>query len=142
LWIDDKQNYIYIGNNLFIFIMGLIKVGIEYGITGNFGIVIMHIEGFFAVSAFLLVLHIATHGNGMGIGDVYLMAASGFVLGWQLVILAFFIGCILAAVIHPICMKVRHVDRVLAFGPYLSAGICISLLFGRQLIMWYLQTYY
>jgi leader peptidase (prepilin peptidase)/N-methyltransferase len=121
--------------------MGLIVVALEYYKTGRFDLVLEHIVGFFVVSLFLLLLRMGTHGRGMGMGDVYLMAVSGFVLGWQLIILAFFLSCILAAVIHPIRMKTAHVSRVLAFGPYLSAGIFIALLFGRQWIAWYLNTY-
>lgn len=78
----------------------------------------------------------------MGMGDVNLMAASGLVLGWKLVILAFLIGCILATIIHPIKMKLKHSSNVLAFGPYLSGGIFISMLYGQQLINWYIQTFF
>jgi len=69
------------------------------------------------------------------------MAAAGLVLGWELIILAFFIGCILAAIIHPIRMKISHLNRVLAFGPYLSVGIVVALLFGKQMLDWYLQAF-
>jgi leader peptidase (prepilin peptidase)/N-methyltransferase len=39
-------------------------------------------------------------------------------------------------------MKINHLNRVLAFGPYLSVGIAIALLFGNQMIDWYLQKFF
>lgn len=137
--IDLKTNFIYFGNNVFIFVMGLVIVTLEFYYSRSVPLVLEHVIGSFAISAFLFLLHVTTHG--MGLGDVYLMAAAGFVVGWKLIVLAFLIGCILAAVVHPIRMKFGNISRVLAFGPYLSAGICISLLFGEKIITWYLQTY-
>ena len=69
------------------------------------------------------------------------MAVAGLLLGWQLVVLGFFIGCILASVIHIIRMKVSGADRVLAMGPYLSAGLFIAMLWGNNFINWYLNSF-
>lgn len=60
--------------------------------------------------------------DAFGGGDIKLMAAAGLFMGYKNVILAFFLGCILGAVIHVIRMKVSGKQRVLAFGPYLCAG--------------------
>ena len=38
-------------------------------------------------------------------------------------------------------MKVQDKDRVLAFGPYLSIGIFISMLCGNQIIDWYINSF-
>jgi leader peptidase (prepilin peptidase)/N-methyltransferase len=38
-------------------------------------------------------------------------------------------------------MKVSKADKVLAMGPYLSAGIMLSVLFGDKLINWYLSFF-
>jgi leader peptidase (prepilin peptidase)/N-methyltransferase len=37
-------------------------------------------------------------------------------------------------------MKFSGEDHVLAFGPYLSLGIWISMMWGQPMIRWYLQT--
>jgi leader peptidase (prepilin peptidase)/N-methyltransferase len=141
--IDFRTNEIPIGFNLFIAIAGVFTVLIAYVMTGReMFIVIEHIMGIFAVSAFLLLIYFASHGRGIGGGDIKLMASAGLVLGWKMIILAFFLGCILASIVHPIRMKVNHQDRVLAFGPYLSIGITVALLFGKQIIGWYLQTFF
>lgn len=69
------------------------------------------------------------------------MAAAGLLVGWKLIILSLGIGCLLGSVIHLTLMKVRDKDRVLAFGPYLSMGIYISMVCGEQLVSWYLSMF-
>jgi leader peptidase (prepilin peptidase)/N-methyltransferase len=141
--IDFRTNIIPIGINIFIAVAGLVIVLIEYFGSGrNKEIIIEHSIGIFAVSLFFLLIYAATHGHGIGGGDIKLMAAAGLVLGWKYILLAFFIGCVLAAVIHPIRMKISHLSRVLAFGPYLSAGIAAAMLFGKQILEWYLHTFF
>ena len=38
-------------------------------------------------------------------------------------------------------MKVSGADRVLAMGPYLSAGLFIAMLWGNNFINWYLNSF-
>lgn len=141
--IDFRTNTIPLGINIFILITGITGVIIEYFKEGRKLMTAMdHLIGFFAVSVFLLILFYITKGQGMGGGDIKLMAAAGLALGVKSVLLAFFIGCILGACIHPLRMKLWHKSRVLAFGPYLSAGIMISILFGKQIVDWYIKTFF
>lgn len=141
--IDFRTNIIPFGINIFILVMGFVIVMVQYFWFGhNTDIVLRHVIGLFAVSGFLLMIYYASHGRGIGGGDIKLMAAAGLVLGWDLILLAFFIGCVLASIIHPIRMRISHLNRVLAFGPYLSVGIAIAILFGRQILDWYLQTFF
>ena len=117
----------------FIFALGLVRIILDYRNWSEYVI------GFFAVSVFLLLLVIATKERAMGGGDVRLMAAAGLLLGWKLIILAFFLGCIIGSVIHLIRMKVSGESRELAMGPYLSLGIMTAVLFGDRMIGWYLN---
>ena len=94
-----------------------------------------------AVSAVLAILYYASRGRAIGGGDVKLMAACGLFLGWKLIIIAFLLGCILGAVIHVARMKLSGEDRVLAMGPYLSAGVFIAALWGSQMLAWYLGLF-
>ena len=57
------------------------------------------------------------------------------------IVLALILGCILGSVIHIARMKIQKVEHRLAFGPYLAAGIFISMLFGEPLIEWYLSLF-
>lgn len=141
--IDFRTNTIPIGINIFIMIMGLAAALTKYIWFGrNTDIMLEHAIGFFAVSSFLLLIFYASKGRGIGGGDIKLMAGAGLLLGWELILLAFFIGCVLAAIIHPIRMRINHLNRVLAFGPYLSIGITVSLLYGKQIINWYLDSFF
>lgn len=132
--IDFRTYEIPAGINIFILTLGLIATLLHYTDWVN------HVIGFFAVSVPIYILILVTKGRGMGGGDMKLMATAGLVLGWKLIVLAFFIGCLVGSVCHIIRMKVSGADRVLALGPYLSIGILISALFGNQMIYWYLTT--
>lgn len=131
--IDIRTYEIPLGINLFIGILGVIQVGIDLEHWMTYGI------GLLSVSLFLGLIYVVTKGRGIGGGDIKLMAVSGLMLGWQKNISAFFIGCILASVIHLCRMKFSGADRRLAFGPYLAAGIFVSMMWGESLISAYLR---
>lgn len=77
----------------------------------------------------------------MGGGDVRLMAAAGLLLGLKNIVLSLVLGCLLASVLHVLYMKLKNKDHMLAFGPYLSMGIFISMIYGNQIIEWYVNTF-
>ena len=133
--IDFRTYEIPFGINLFILVLGLIRVGTDYG---NF---LTYLIGFLSVSALLAVLYYATDGRAIGGGDVKLMAACGLLLGWKLIILAFLLGCIFGAVIPVIRMKVSGAGHTLAMGPYLSMGVLVSALWGERMLLWYLAQF-
>ena len=133
--IDWRTQEIPLGFNIFILILGLIRLITD---LGNWS---QYVIGLFAVSGFLLLLWIVSKGRAIGDGDIKLMAATGLLLGWQLNIIAFLIGCVLGSVIHLIRMAVKKAGRVLAFGPYLSMGVYIAMIWGEQLVSWYLSIW-
>lgn len=138
--IDFRTYEIPFGFNLIIAALGLIRVLTD---LPNWT---AYVIGFFAVSVPLYLLYAVTKGRAIGGGDIKLMAAAGLLLGWQRVILAFVIGCVLGSVIHVIRMRVAQAkgsaaEHMLAMGPYLSAGIFIAALWGGRLIAWYLGFY-
>ena len=96
-----------------------------------------YVTGMCAVSGFLLLLFYFTKGEGIGGGDVKLMAAAGLLLGWRKILLAFFVGVVFGAVIHPARMILRGKSKMMALGPYLSFGIFISMLYGEKIMAWY-----
>jgi leader peptidase (prepilin peptidase)/N-methyltransferase len=100
-----------------------------------------YIIGAFVISGFLLLLFLLTSGRGIGGGDIKLMAAAGFLLGWKLILLALFLGCLYGSVIHIARMKLSKEGSILAFGPYLSFGIVTALWFGEKIIDWYLTLF-
>ena len=133
--IDFRTFEIPVGFNIFILILGIARVATDYRSW------LIYLIGMASVSIFLLLIFLITKGRGIGGGDVKLMAATGLLLGWKLNLLGFVVGCILGAVIHVIRMKVSKEGRELAMGPYLSAGVMLSLFFGEPFINWYLSFF-
>ena len=129
--IDWRTYEIPLGCNVFILCLGVVKVLFDLPHMSQYVI------GFFAISVVLFFINKISKGRAIGGGDVKLMAASGLLIGWQNIILALIIGCVLGSIIHIARMKISGEGRVLAFGPYLAAGIFISALFGNQMISWY-----
>ncbi len=132
--IDFRTYEIPVGFNIFIGALGIVRVITDYT---NWS---LYLIGFVAVSAFLYVLYIISKGRAIGGGDIKLMAVCGLLLGWKLIILAFFIGCIMGSVIHVIRMKVSGEEHVLAMGPYLSMGVMTAALWGNTFLNWYLDS--
>lgn len=122
--------------NVAIFVLAVIRLFIEPGELPE------HFIGLVSVSGFMLICLIigrAVKGaDAFGGGDIKLMAAAGLFLGVKEVVLGFVLGCVFGAVIHTIRMKISNADNVLAFGPYLCAGLCVAMLFGNDIIDWYL----
>ena len=134
--IDWRTYEIPFGCNIIIGILGIVRVFLNLAHWYDYVI------GFFAVSGLFLIIYWITKGRGIGGGDIKLMAAAGLLLGWQNILLALMIGSIAGSVIHLTLMKVQGKDRVLAFGPYLAFGIFISMLYGNDIITWYLGMFH
>ncbi len=96
-----------------------------------------HLAGALCVSTALLLAAGLSRGRAVGGGDIKLMAAAGLLLGWKACILAFVSACMIGSVIHPLRMKLCGAGRVLAFGPYLTAGIWLTMMWGEPVIAWY-----
>lgn len=132
--IDWRTFTIPNGINLAILLLGVVRLVTDLENWGGYLI------GMLSVSLVFLLLHILTGGNGLGMGDVKLVAAAGLLLGWQKMLLAVLVGSVAGALIHSVRMK-RGAGRKLAFGPYLAAGIWFSALVGGPLISAYLSLF-
>lgn len=132
--IDFRTYEIPFGLNLFIGLCGL-AVTVMDGMPG----LISHVGGFFIISLPLFILFLISGGNAIGGGDVKLMAAAGLMLGTGSTVAAFLTGCLLGVVIHLIRMKVQGSGPKLALGPYLAAGIIISIWWGDLMVEGYLS---
>lgn len=131
--IDWRTYEIPFGINVFLFILGVMATILD---SGN---ILSHLIGMVCVSGFLGILYLASGGRAIGGGDIKLMFACGLILGWQRIILAFLLGCIIGSVIHLIRIRVKGAGHVLAMGPYLAAGIFLAALWGNSWISWYLS---
>lgn len=78
--------------------------------------------------------------EGMGGGDIKLMAVVGGFLGWKAVILTTFLGSLSGAIVGLGYMLLSGKGRgtLIPFGPFLALGAIVSLFFGQEIIVWYL----
>mgnify|MGYP001034950325 CR=1 FL=1 len=87
---------------------------------------------------FLLIAIISR--GGMGWGDVKLAALIGLAAGFPLVFIALIMGAILGGVVAIVLVVVKRRKRkeTIPFGPFLSLAAMITLLWGNQILNWYL----
>jgi leader peptidase (prepilin peptidase)/N-methyltransferase len=78
--------------------------------------------------------------EGMGGGDVKLLAMIGAFLGWKSVILTILLSSLIGSITGVIIMVLKGKDfkYAIPFGPFLSLGAVISLFYGENVIQWYL----
>lgn len=82
--------------------------------------------------------------EAMGLGDVKMMFMVGAYLGWRLTILNIFLGVFSGSLIG-IALMLRQGRRdmkmLLPFGVFLGIGAIAALLFGSQIIGWYVGQF-
>jgi len=90
---------------------------------------------------FLIVLLI--NPRGMGMGDVKLAGLIGLVTGFPFVIVALLIGIILGGLVAVVLLvfKLKGRKDVIAYGTFLAIGPMVTLLWGPQLLHWYLHLF-
>ena len=79
--------------------------------------------------------------QGLGMGDVKMMAMVGAFLGWRLALLTIFFGSLLGLIvgIYLILFRNMSLQTKLAFGVFLGVGSACSLFYGLPFLYWYLK---
>jgi len=79
--------------------------------------------------------------EGMGGGDVKLLAMIGAFLGWKAVILTILLSSLIGSITGMIMMVLKGKDfkYAIPFGPFLSFGAVIALFYQNEIIFWYLR---
>ena len=95
----------------------------------------MGVLGLFAASIPLYLLSLIFK-NGIGADEIKLLAAAGLIAGWQLILLALFLGAIYTGIFALFMIRAKKVSlkTALPFGSFLTAGIVTALLVGQNLI--------
>ncbi|MFC2948649.1 prepilin peptidase [Virgibacillus sediminis] len=77
--------------------------------------------------------------GGMGAGDMKLFGVLGLILGVEMLMVAFFLSCMIGAVIGFILLAFKVVGRrqPVPFVPYIVAGTLIAYFYGDGLMEWY-----
>ena len=89
--------------------------------------------------ALFLLIAIASRG-GMGWGDVKLAALIGLATGFPLVFFSIIMGAILGGIVAValVIAKKRKRRQTIPFGPFLAVAAMITLLWGSNIMSWYL----
>jgi leader peptidase (prepilin peptidase)/N-methyltransferase len=110
--------------------------------------VAMHVLGDAAISAALLLMvwtlyRVVRRREGLGLGDVKLLAMIAAFLGLAVTLFAFFVGVLSAALFAVFLMMMRRArgsDRI-PFGSFLAAAGIAAIFIGRPAIAWYLSSF-
>jgi len=79
--------------------------------------------------------------EAMGGGDIKLAAMIGAFLGWQLTLLALFLGFFLGSIIGVIVLIInKGKSDIIPFGPFIALGAMLSIFWGQAIIHWYLMV--
>ncbi len=94
-------------------------------------------------SGFFLLIFLISKGRAMGFGDVKLAILMGLLLGWPNIIVALFLAFFFGAIIGVILMvkQKKSLKSEIPFGPFLITGTFIALLWGQQLVGWYMNMF-
>ena len=86
------------------------------------------------------IYQLVTKREGMGGGDVKLLAMIGAFIGWKGVLFTILCSSFIGSVVGVTMMLISSADSKYAvpFGPFLSLGAMIYVLFGDPWISWYI----
>jgi leader peptidase (prepilin peptidase) / N-methyltransferase len=81
--------------------------------------------------------------EGMGMGDVKMLAMIGAFLGWQLVLVTIVVASFGGAVLGALMLATRRgtMQAALPFGTFLAVGAAFAAVAGEPLVTWYLAFY-
>jgi len=87
------------------------------------------------------VYTILTKKEGMGGGDIKLLAMMGAIVGWKGVLFTIFVASLVGTLAGFAVMLQSRKGMKLAvpFGPFLSIGSITYIFFGTELVTWYLN---
>lgn len=101
--------------------------------------IIEHFIGFFIISIPFYIIAILT--DGIGGGDIKLIAIGGLLLGYKATLVAFFIAAVSGSILAIYLLIFKKSDRKaqIAFGPFLCIGIYIAYHFAEPILQAYLS---
>ena len=93
-----------------------------------------------AIGFVFLLIPALIYRGGMGWGDVKMAALVGLVTGFPLVFAALLMGVVLGGLVAGILLLLRIKKRKepIPFGPFLSLATMATLLWGSDILNWYL----
>ena len=92
---------------------------------------------------FFLFIFLISRGRWMGFGDVKLVILMGLLLGLPNIFVALFLAFFFGAIIGLILMVLgkKGLKSEIPFGPFLITGTFMAMLWGKEIIQWYLSIF-
>jgi len=99
------------------------------------------LAGYLSLWSVYHLFRILTGKEGMGYGDFKLLAALGAWLGWKMLPLIILMSAVVGAVTGILLIAFKRHERSvpIPFGPYLAAAGWIAMLWGSDIVAWYLD---
>lgn len=120
----------------------LAGVGVVINLSlGSVSITDMLIAGLTGGGTMLIIALISR--GGMGGGDIKFVAALGLWLGLKLTLLTLFLSFVLGGLGGAIVLllKLKNRKDLIPFGPFIALGAFISMLYGNEIIIWYVKSF-
>lgn len=118
---------------LFSFVSGPGWLSSLIGILIGGGILLAVAEGYYRLR----------HEEGLGMGDVKMLAMVGAFLGWPATLMTLMMGSIAGSVVGMLLVASRRGDMkyALPFGTFLAMGAALSATVGPSLLTWYVSQW-
>ena len=97
--------------------------------------------GFLSLWIVVKIFYLITKKHGMGQGDFKLLAVLGAWLGPMMLPLIILLSSLLGSIVGLILMKKQGESKPFAFGPYIAIAGIVALLYGSDIVNWYLGMY-
>lgn len=140
-FIDLEHKIIFDRFQVILFVLGVISIFFDKDYNW-----LSHLIG--GVGGFLVFFLIAwayekiCQVEGLGGGDVKLAGVVGLLLGWERLLFGLVAATIPAAVILLILSRGKEGEsRQFPFAPFLTIGFAVSMLFGTQILDWYISLF-
>lgn len=140
IFIDLKDMIIPDSLVLSILVLSVIHKAVNYFLYDISLELISSFLGLLVAGGLFTAIVLISRG-GMGGGDVTLMGALGFVLGFKNILLNIFLSFVLGAIISIVLLaaKIKTRKDPIPFGPFIVLGFFITSLWGKVIINWYLN---
>lgn len=118
-------------------IVGALAVNVALGVSWQSLAV-----GIAVGAGFFLLQYAISRGRWIGGGDIRLGALMGATLGWPLVAVALFVAYVGGSVIAlgMVAVRKKSWQAAVPFGTFLAPAILVALLWGNELLAWYVHA--
>ncbi len=88
---------------------------------------------------FALIFELLVKKEGMGGGDIKLLAMMGAWMGWKSILFIILVSSLIGSILGTIALLLskKGLRARIPFGPFLALGALIYLFFGKEIITWY-----